>query len=89
MTSVYATSCLNQFLLSILPSGPSKNGVGEGKKGRVGCPCPGLPYLSDQPLPFSFRFLSLAWRQPQFPPFSLLEKVSSLAGCGPVLERGW
>lgn len=63
-------------VLEILPSGPYKNGVGEGEKGRVGCPSPGLPYLSDQLLPFSFRFFSLAWRQPWFPPFGLLEKRS-------------
>lgn len=35
--------------------------MGEGKKGRVGHPSPGLPYLSDQLLPFSFHSLSLAW----------------------------
>lgn len=87
VTGFSAVSCLKQFLWSTLPQSLQKQRGGR-EKGKAGSPCPGLPYLSDQPLLLSFRFLSLAWHQCRFPPCGLLEKVSSLAGRGPVLETG-
>lgn len=70
-------SDLGNSPLSPSPPSPSKNSVGEGKKGSGLSPFPGLPYLSDQPLPLSFRLLC-PWfgTRPNLPPFGFLEEVS-------------
>lgn len=63
---------------------------GKGRKGELaGCPSPGLPYLSDQPSFSPSVFSHWFGTSPSSLPSVCWKKVSSLAGCGPVLERGW
>lgn len=65
----------------------------EAKKGGSWCPPSlGLPYLSDQPLPFSFLLCvpALAVGPHACPPFGLQKEQSvHLARCGCLLGRGW